>query len=59
MGKIEHQANRISKLLDGLAQFTLVVLVLLVVVNVVLRVALGSPILGTYELPRGNLVKSR
>lgn len=50
MEKTEQIVGKISKFLDRLAQFALIILMLLVVVNIVLRVAFGSPILGTYEI---------
>ncbi len=50
MGKIEALAHKMSIFLDRLAQFTLMILMMLVVINIVLRVAFGSPILGTYEI---------
>jgi TRAP-type C4-dicarboxylate transport system permease small subunit len=50
MEKTVHIVGKISKLLDRFAQFALIILMLLVVVNIVLRVVFGSPILGTYEI---------
>lgn len=50
MGKSEYIINRINRLLDRVAQFTLIIVMMLVVINIVLRAFFGKPILGTYEL---------